>query len=321
MPGGTYWGMASHHLTGAYLGARNCGEIAQAPRLAGCRLLASGKVRDLYELDDQHLLFVTTDRISAFDVVMGEGVPGKGRLLNAIATFWFESTRDVVPNHLVSTSVDDLEHASAQEREQLAGRISIVRRARPTPVEWVVRGYLAGSGWKDYQSTGQLFGQAVPAGLELCAKLPEPLLTPTTKDEHKDRPLSLDAARERVGEQAFEAARSASLALFEHGTRVLATHGILLADTKFEFGLDGQRLVLIDEVLTPDSSRFWPKDGYAPGREQPSFDKQILRNWLERQPWNKLAPAPPVDPAVLEHLAQRYRELCLTLTGALPEEP
>ncbi len=307
--------MTTPSATESYLGARG---LAPAP-LAGCRPLGCGKVRDLYEIDERHLLFVTTDRISAFDVVMGEGVPGKGRLLNAISTHWFETTRDLVPSHLVSTSVDDLEAASSLEREQLAGRIMIVRRTRPTPVEWVIRDYLAGSGWKSYQTDGTLFGQPLPAGLERCSQLPEQVLTPTTKDDAKDLPLTLSEARERVGDRVFEAAHQAAAELFRHGSETLRQRGILLADTKFEFGLDGDRLLLIDEVLTPDSSRFWPADGYRPGVEPPSYDKQILRNWLEQQPWDQQPPAPPVDRAVLDHLTGRYRELCQLLTGALPD--
>lgn len=306
--------MTTPSATEPYLGGRG-----QAPLpLAGCRPLGCGKVRDLYELDERHLLFVTTDRISAFDVVMRAGVPGKGRLLNAISTYWFESTRDRIPSHLISTSVDDLEHATPLERERLRDRIMIVRRTQPTPVEWVVRNYLAGSGWKSYQADGTLFGHPLPPGLARCARLPEPLLTPTTKDDAKDLPLTLDEARARVGSDVFDRARQASFELFQHGTEVLAGHGIHLADTKFEFGLDGDRLLLIDEVLTPDSSRFWPIDGYVEGCEPPSYDKQILRNWLEQQPWDQRDPAPEVSPAVLEHLTERYRELCLRLTGSLP---
>ena len=302
------------HAARAYLGMRG----HPPTPLAGCRPIACGKVRDLYEVDGSRLLFVVTDRISAFDVVMAEGVPGKGRLLNAISNHWMRRTADRVPNHLLSDSVDDLPDATDEERELLEGRISIVRRTRPTPVEWVVRGYLAGSGWKAYRVTGTLFGEPLPGGLEHCAKLPRPVLTPTTKDERKDLPLSLAEARERVGHQVFERARALALDLFDLATRELAPLGILLADTKFEFGLDDDRLILIDEVLTPDSSRFWPADEYRPGRDQPSYDKQILRSWLEEQDWARTPPPPPVDPQVLGRLSDRYRELCQRLTGSLP---
>ncbi|MHC4893427.1 MAG: phosphoribosylaminoimidazolesuccinocarboxamide synthase [Planctomycetota bacterium] len=232
-----------------YLGARANGAVQQpgTPGPGGLPLVASGKVRDLYTLDPEHLLFVTTDRVSAFDVVMDEGVPEKGRVLTAIAAWWFARTGDLVENHLVSTSVDDVPGLDSAERAALAGRIMIVRKSEPTTVEWVVRAYLAGSGWKEYRESGGLWGQALPAGLEHAARLPAPLLTPTTKDEAHDRPLSLEEARERVGEGLFEEARAKSLALFEHGTRTLEQHGLLLADTKFEFGLRDGRLILIDE--------------------------------------------------------------------------
>jgi phosphoribosylaminoimidazole-succinocarboxamide synthase len=301
----------------AYLGARGRRE-AQGP-LAGCRYLGSGKVRDLYELDPRHLLFVTSDRISAFDVVMGTGVPDKGRLLTALAAWWFEQTRELVDNHLISTSTGDLPAASPSERELLAGRIMIVKRTQPTPVEWVVRGYLAGSGFKDYQASGRLFEHPLPTGLRSGSPLPQALLTPTTKEEGHDLPLTLAQTRERVGGEVFERAQRYALALFAFASQTLLKRGILLADTKFEFGLLDGRLLLIDEALTPDSSRFWPAEGHTPGQSQESWDKQILRDYLETLPWNKQAPAPPLAPAVLERLRERYLELCLLLTGQRPE--
>lgn len=300
----------------SYLGAR-----ARAPlghRLAGCRYLGSGKVRDLYALDARHLLFVTSDRISAFDVVMDAGVPDKGRLLTHIAAWWFEQTRRLIDNHLVSTSVDDLPRASAEERALLRGRIMIVRRTAPTPVEWVVRGHLAGSGYKAYRETGRLFEHALPPGLTSGSPLPEPLLTPTTKSEGHDLPLDQAQARELVGAEVFERARRAALELFAGAARELEKRGILLADTKFEFGLLEGRLLLIDEVLTPDSSRFWPLAGHTPGRPQESWDKQILRDHLETLDWNKQPPPPPLPAALLERLRARYLELCLALTGGPP---
>jgi len=286
----------------------------------GLEQIASGKVRDIYTLDARHLLFVTTDRVSAFDVVMREGIPNKGRVLTAISAHWFESTRDVIDNHLVSTSVDDVPGLDARWREILQGRIMIVRRCKPTTVEWVVRGYLAGSGWKEYQVARAVCGVPLPAGLQNASRLPQPILTPTTKDHDHDRPLTPAEARERVGPAVFERAHAASLALFERGTRELEKLGILLADTKFEFGeLDG-KLLLIDEALTPDSSRFWPRESWRPGANPPSYDKQILRDWLETLDWDKNPPAPTLPREVIERLARRYLEICEKITGKAPAE-
>jgi len=286
--------------------------------LGDLELKSSGKVRDIYELDADHLVFVTSDRVSAFDVLMAEGVPGKGRVLTAIAAWWFRQTADIVPNHLVSTAVEDLPGLDVDEREALRGRVMVVRRATPTPVEWVVRGYLAGSGWKEYRASATVCGIPLPAGIEFCGELPRPILTPTTKADAHDEPITPEQARERVGAEVFEAAERASLALFERGTEVLARIGILLADTKFEFGLIDGGLVLIDEALTPDSSRFWPADAYRTGRNQPSYDKQILRDYLETLDWNKQPPPPVIDPAVIERVAARYRDICEKITGAAP---
>lgn len=310
---------------GIYLGARTAVSTT-APGTLGpgkLPLLAAGKVRDLYDLDAGHLLFVTSDRVSAFDVVLAEGVPHKGRVLTAVATWWFEQTRDVIENHLVSTSVDDVPGLGDEERAALTGRIMIVRRTVPTPIEWVVRGYLAGSGWKEYRASGGLWGQSLPAGLEHASALPEPLLTPTTKADDHDVPLTLEAARERVGAAVFDEARRAALELFARGSTVLEGKGLLLADTKFEFGLaadctGGERLILIDEALTPDSSRLWPAESWAAGTNPPAHDKQPLRDWLETLDWNKQPPAPPADPTVLERLSTRYVEFCERLTGRRP---
>lgn len=292
--------------------------LGREPRVGGLQLVSSGKVRDIYALDERHLLFVTSDRISAFDVLMQEGVPHKGRVLTAIAAWWFEQTRDLVPNHLVSTAVDDVPRLDARAKETLRGRVMIVRRAQPTSVEWVVRAYLSGSGWKEYKRSGRLFDLPLPRGLRESDRLPAAVLTPTTKDAQHDLPLSAQQAAERVGAPVFEQAQRAALALFARGSALLAERGLILADTKFEFGLEGDRLLLIDEALTPDSSRLWPADDYEPGRAQVSYDKQILRDWLEAQPWNKEPPPPRVDPAVLARLASRYLELCQRVTGAPP---
>lgn len=286
--------------------------------IPGLKWVATGKVRDIYEVDSKHLLFVTTDRVSAFDVVMNEGIPHKGEVLTAIAAWWFERTRDLVPNHLVSTSIDDVELAS-EWRDRLRGRVMLVRKAVPTTVEWVVRGYLAGSGWKEYQKSRSVCGIPLPEGLQLSSRLPRPILTPTTKDQHHDLPLTPSQARERVGPKVFESAEKAALALFERGGEVLAQHGILLADTKFEFGYVGDQMLLIDEALTPDSSRFWPADAWRPGTNPPSYDKQILRDWLETLDWNKQYPPPALDPAVIERTAAKYVEICKKITGRVPE--
>ncbi len=292
--------------------------LGRDERVPGLTRIASGKVRDIYELDARHLLFVTTDRVSAFDVVMREGIPHKGRVLTAISAYWFEHTRDVIANHLVSTSVDELPGLDNRWKDRLRGRVMIVQRAKPTPVEWVVRGYLAGSGLKEYQAKRTVCGIPLPDGLKLASRLIKPILTPTTKEDTHDLPLTPAEARDKVGAATFDAAERAALALFARGTQVLEKIGILLADTKFEFGhLDG-KLILIDEALTPDSSRFWPKAGWIPGVNPPSYDKQILRDYLETLPWNKSYPPPELDPKILERVGERYLEICEKITGSAP---
>jgi phosphoribosylaminoimidazole-succinocarboxamide synthase len=292
--------------------------LGRDERVPGLKLLASGKVRDIYELDAKRLLFVTTDRVSAFDVVMREGIPHKGQVLTAISVWWFERTRDVIANHLESARVEDVPGLSAAWREKLAGRVMIVKRAQPTSVEWVVRGYIAGSGWKEYQKQGTICGIALPKGLAQSARLPQAILTPTTKEEKHDLPLTPAEARERVGPAVFDPAHKAALALFARGTQELEKIGILLCDTKFEFGLLDGKLLLIDEALTPDSSRFWNKADWKTGISPPSYDKQILRDWLEAQPWDKNPPPPKIDPKVLARVAERYLEICEKITGSLP---
>ncbi|MEM7515884.1 MAG: phosphoribosylaminoimidazolesuccinocarboxamide synthase [Planctomycetota bacterium] len=290
----------------------------------GLELIASGKVRDVYALDDEHLLFVTTDRVSAFDVVMTEGVPDKGSVLTSITRWWFERTTALIPNHFVSAEISDLAqfgvNLDTAWKEELAGRILIVRRLQPTTVEWVIRGYLAGSGWKDYAKSGSsLFGQPLSEGLRLADRLPQPLFTPTTKDEAKDRPITPDEARGRVGAETYEVAHRAALDLFQFGTETLAEHGFLLADTKFEFGTDeAGKVYLIDEALTPDSSRFWPRETWQPGSEPPAWDKQVLRSWLEKQDWNFQAPPPTLSLEILKKVRARYFEICERITGAPP---
>ena len=246
---------------------------------------------------------------------MPQGIPSKGRVLTAIAAHWFERTKDVIANHLVSTRVEDVPGLGPKEHELLRGRIMLVQRAQPTTVEWVVRGYLAGSGWKEYQKSSTVCGIALPKGLKFCQQLPKPILTPTTKEESHDLPLTPDEARARVGAAIFDPAEKAALALFTSGTQELAKIGILLADTKFEFGLRGGKLILIDEALTPDSSRFWPAKEYRVGENPPSYDKQVLRDWLETLDWNKQPPGPELPPAIVARVAERYLEICAKITG------
>ncbi len=294
--------------------------LGREDRPPGLNQIASGKVRDIYAVDAEHLLFVTTDRVSAFDVVMDAGVPRKGAVLTAIAAHWFERTTDLVPNHLVSTSVDGIPGLDDTWRDRLAGRSMLVRRAQPDPIEWVVRGYLAGSGWKEYGKSGTVCGILLPPGLDQAQVLPEPILTPTTKFEAHDRPLSPEEAAEMVGVEHYRAGERLVLELFRRGTEELAQIGIVLADTKFELGTKDGELLLIDEALTPDSSRFWDAEGYRVGISPPSFDKQILRDHLETLDWDKEYPPPALDPAVLERVSQRYLEICAKITGSAPVE-
>jgi phosphoribosylaminoimidazole-succinocarboxamide synthase len=300
--------------------AHNDVYLGRKERLGDLTLRNAGKVRDIYTVDDERLLFVTSDRVSAFDVIFDRGIPDKGRVLTHIAAHWFEQTKDLIPNHLLSTDVDDVPGLDAESREDLRGRIMLVQRCDPTAVEWVVRGYIAGSGWKEYVKQGTVCDIPLPEGLEFCGALPEPLLTPTTKDDEHDEAISPERAAEIVGPEVFATCRDTSLALFARGTEQLAAKGILLADTKFEFGLRGGEVVLIDEALTPDSSRFWPADQYATGKNQPSYDKQILRDWLEDTDWNKQPPPPPIPDDIVERVSARYLEAAELVTGSRPME-
>jgi phosphoribosylaminoimidazole-succinocarboxamide synthase len=286
----------------------------------GLKQVASGKVRDIYEIDSEQLLFVTTDRISAFDVVMNDGIPHKGRVLTSIAEHWFGRTEDILPHHLLGTDLSVVDGLDAEWRERLDGRCMIVRRCEPDPIEWVVRGHIAGSGWKEYQQSGTVCGIPLPEGLGLAQELPEPLLTPTTKFEAHDRPLSPAEAADLVGEERYKKGEAFVMALFERGTKELAELGIRLADTKFELGTWQGQTLLIDEALTPDSSRFWAEDLYEVGISPPSYDKQILRDYLETLDWNKEYPAPELDPAVLTKVGMSYLEICQLITGTSPVE-
>ena len=280
-------------------------------------LVGRGKVRDNYAVGDDLLLMVATDRISAFDVIMDQGIPGKGRTLTEISCFWFGLLEDVIPNHL--TSIDPESVVTPAEREQVRGRALVVRRLRPLPIEAVVRGYLAGSGWKDYQAAGRVCGVALPDGLQQAARLPNPIFTPATKAELGEHDENIDFGHmvRLVGVELAAQVRDVSLELYRRAAEYARERGIILADTKFEFGLDAQqRLVWMDEALTPDSSRFWPADQWREGISPPSFDKQYLRDWLESVPgWNKRAPAPQLPDAVVDGTAAKYREALERLTG------
>ena len=272
-------------------------------------LLARGKVRDNYAVGDDRILMIASDRISAFDVVMREPIPGKGELLTRMALFWFEKLKDVVPNHL--TGEDPLSVVAVEERDQVQGRAMLVKRLKPLPIEAVVRGYLAGSGWKEYQASQSVCGVALPVGLQNASKLPQPIFTPATKAEmgEHDENISFEQTVSLIGSDLATQVRDTAIRLYETAASFALTHGIIIADTKFEFGLDAAgQLTLMDEVLTPDSSRYWPVDGYREGANPPSFDKQFVRDWLEAQPWNKQAPAPALPPEVVAQTAATYAE-------------
>ena len=275
----------------------------------------SGKVRDTYDLGDR-LLMVTTDRISAFDCVMPNGIPGKGAVLTQLSSFWFARTNDLIPNHLLSTDVADLPAEVRAQEAWLRERFMIVRKARRLDFECVVRGYLAGSAWVEYQHDGTVCGVRLPAGLRQADRLPEPIFTPASKAESgHDINISLDAVKNAVGEDLGQTLSDASIAIYNAAARFALDRGIIIADTKMEFGLLGDQLILIDELLTPDSSRFWAVGEYAPGGSPPSFDKQYLRDWLQQSGWDKRPPAPELPAEVIAGTAARYREALAWLTG------
>jgi phosphoribosylaminoimidazole-succinocarboxamide synthase len=287
--------------------------IVWETNLPGIHFLHRGKVRDLYEVGDW-LLIVATDRLSAFDVVLPTPIPDKGRVLTQLSLFWFDLLRDVIPNHVITAANFPAELAAYHA--QLEGRAMLCRRARPLPIECVVRGYLSGSGWKDYSATGKLCGIALPAGLQESERLPEAIFTPSTKAvAGHDENISFEEAVSRIGAALAERVRAVSLEIYNRAAAYAEPRGIILADTKFEFGLVGDELIWIDEALTPDSSRFWPADGYQPGRAQPSFDKQYVRDYLERIGWNKQPPGPELPPEVVAATREKYREAYRQLTG------
>lgn len=279
----------------------------------GLKLRGRGKVRDIYELGDR-LLIVATDRLSAFDVVLPTPITDKGRVLTQLSLFWFDKLADVVPNHVLSAK--DFGGELAPYAASLEGRAMLVRRTEPVPIECVVRGYISGSGWKDYQKTGAICGISLPSGLHESDKLPEPIFTPSTKaTTGHDENISFEETVSRVGKGLAERLRDTTLAIYKRASEHAAKHGIIIADTKFEFGLIGDELIWIDEALTPDSSRFWPADQYAPGKAQPSFDKQYVRDYLERIGWNKQPPGPALPPDVVAGTTEKYREAYQRITG------
>jgi phosphoribosylaminoimidazole-succinocarboxamide synthase len=277
--------------------------------------VASGKVRDIFEIDDRHLLFVTSDRMSAFDVVMAEPIPDKGRVLTAVTDFWLSELAAVAPNHLVSLKVPE-GAAEGEAVESLEGRVMVVRKAEMLPIECIVRGYLSGSAWAEYRRSQTMHGHAMPAGLRQSEKLPEPVFTPSTKAaEGHDENISFDAAVGLVGTQLAEEARRISLTAYQRAADLAAARGIIIADTKFELGIIDGALSLCDEVLTPDSSRFWPAEEWQPGTVPPSFDKQPLRDWLESTGWSKTPPPPALPDTVISETSQRYISAYEELTG------
>jgi len=287
-------------------------------QLSSLPLLARGKVRDIYAVGDEHLLIVTTDRLSAFDVVLPDPIPGKGAVLTAVSNFWFDHTRSIVPNHIADLQLVDV-LPDAGERAQVEGRAILVRKFKTLPVEAIVRGYLIGSGWKDYQASGKVCGIGLPEGLRMADRLPEALFTPSTKADVGDHDENIDFARAEtlLGPEMAARVRDASLQLYRQAADFALGQGIIIADTKFEFGVDDQGgLVLIDEALTPDSSRFWPRDEYSAGSSPPSFDKQYVRDYLETLDWDKTPPGPHLPAKVIQRTAAKYRQALRRLTGS-----
>jgi len=287
--------------------------VVSQTNFPGLKLRGRGKVRDIYDLGDK-LLIVATDRLSAFDVVLPTPIPDKGRVLTQLSVFWFEKLADVVPHHVITAT--EFTGELAPYAEALKGRAMLVKRTDPAPIECVVRGYITGSGWKDYQKTGKICGIPLPAGLRESDRLPEPIFTPSTKaTTGHDENISFEETTARVGRKLAEQLRDTSIEIYNRAVKHAEARGIILADTKFEFGLQGDQLIWIDEALTPDSSRFWPADRYAPGHSQPSFDKQYVRDYLEKIGWNKQPPAPALPAEVVSATTAKYREAYERITG------
>ena len=279
-------------------------------------MVRKGKVRDIYDLGDS-LLMVTTDRLSAFDVVLPDGIPEKGKVLTQFSVFWFKEMEDLIGNHLISHEVDQFPAVCQPYKDILEGRSMLVKKADPLPVECIVRGYISGSGWKSYQQEGHVCGIALPAGLKESDKLPQPLYTPSTKAEVGDHDINVDFEHtvKLLGTAQAEKLRDLSLAIYNRGVEKALSKNIIIADTKFEFGMVDGEIILIDEVLTPDSSRFWPQKTYCPGGAQKSFDKQFVRDWLESSGWNKKSPGPQLPADVISRTAEKYREALALITG------
>ena len=292
-------------------------KIVTSTNIEACKLLSRGKVRDIYAVDDETLLIVTTDRMSAYDFMMSRPIPFKGVVLNQITLFWMDMFKDIIPNHIIESDTAKFPAALAPYNDELEGRAVLVRKAKPLPIECIVRGYLSGSGWKSYQKNGTVCGHVLPAGLKESDKLDKAIFTPSTKAEfgQHDENISIAQAGELMGKELTDKVEEMSLAIYEKGRAYAASRGILVADTKFEFGLIGDTLYLIDEVLTPDSSRFWPADSYEPGHSQPSFDKQFLRDWLTSTTWDMKSEPPALTDEVVETTAARYQEAYRILTG------
>ena len=290
--------------------------VIQETNLSGITLLSRGKVRDIYAAGEDKLLVVATDRISAFDVILDKPIPDKGRVLTQLSCFWFDRFKDLVPTHFLTAQLPDYPRELQAFADQIEGRSMLVKKAEPFPIECVVRGYLAGSGWKEYRSSGTVCGIKLPAGLVESSRLDEPIFTPATKAQSgHDENISFEETINVIGRSAAEKLRDLSIRLYAEARTYAEERGIIIADTKFEWGRVGDEIILIDEVLTPDSSRFWPKDGYQPGGSQPSFDKQFVRDYLESTQWDKTPPPPPLPPEVVEKTSQKYRDAYRLLTG------
>jgi phosphoribosylaminoimidazole-succinocarboxamide synthase len=291
--------------------------VLRESSLPTVKLFSRGKVRDVYEAGPDHLLVVATDRLSAFDVVMEQGIPDKGRVLTELSCFWFDRLKDSVKSHFITAGVGQFPAEFAPYGDQLAGRSMLVLKAQPFPIECIVRGYLSGSGWKDYRATGGVCGIKLPAGLEESSKLDPPIFTPSTKaTTGHDENITWDQMVAAIGPEPAAELRQRSLDVYQRARDYAEGRGIIIADTKFEWGLRGDEIILIDEVLTPDSSRFWPREGYQPGRAQPSYDKQFVRDYLESTGWNKQPPPPPLPSEVVRKTSEKYREAYLRLTGS-----
>lgn len=282
------------------------------------KLLSRGKVRDIYEIDTDKLLIVTTDRISAYDVIMPNPLDDKGKILNQITLFWMDKIKDIIPNHTISSNVEDYPEVLHKYKDQLEGRSVIVRKAKPLPIECIVRGFITGSGWKDYLKTGKVSGHNLPEGLKESEMLPEPLFTPSTKADlgDHDENITVDKAMEMLGDDLLKKVQDTTLSIYKLARDYAKERGIIIADTKFEFGIVDGELIIIDEVLTPDSSRFWPMEGYEAGKSQPSFDKQFLRDWLTEIKFNKMPPAPEIPEEIQTKTRNKYLEAYKLLTGS-----